>query len=223
MKSLSSLIAALLCAAAAHAQTAAIEWWLDNDPAKAFDTQAKCDAAAKALNVSKAYQCPRVLRVTAKPVPVTWSLLGPENDAVRLSVAAGSSVRYGKGTAWIEKIITAASFVCSNSEFGGDPVPSVAKQCELKGGTASPPVVGSATVSWTAPTTNADGTPLTDLAGYRVLYGQTSGAYTQSVAASASPVTVQNLGAGAWFFVVKAIDTSGNESAASIEVSKTVQ
>ncbi|MFQ5610302.1 MAG: putative Ig domain-containing protein, partial [Woeseiaceae bacterium] len=30
---------------------------------------------------------------------------------------------------------------------------------------------GSVTVSWTAPTLNADGTPLVDLAGYRIYYG----------------------------------------------------
>lgn len=85
------------------------------------------------------------------------------------------------------------------------------------------PVTGSATVSWSAPTTKADGSPLSGLAGYRVLYGQSSGTYTQSIAASASPLTVPNLGAGAWFFVVKAIDSAGLESAASVEVSKTIQ
>src|SRR4030042_1896878 len=43
-------------------------------------------------------------------------------------------------------------------------------------------LVGSAfavdfTLSWDAPTTNADGTPLTDLAGYKVYYGTASGTY----------------------------------------------
>jgi ABC-type glycerol-3-phosphate transport system substrate-binding protein len=33
----------------------------------------------------------------------------------------------------------------------------------------------SATLTWDAPTTNVDGTPLTDLAGYKVYYGTSLG------------------------------------------------
>jgi ABC-type glycerol-3-phosphate transport system substrate-binding protein len=35
----------------------------------------------------------------------------------------------------------------------------------------------SATLTWDAPTTNVDGTPLTDLAGYKVYYGTALGNY----------------------------------------------
>lgn len=273
------LALALLCASAAHAQTGVVEWWLDNNPAKAYSTQAKCDAAALALNIDKAYPCPRMYRTKPKPIPcpsappaaqtvqcaapttgtwgqtrnvasapspqcwvtgvwtpatppagacttppvATWSLLGLEDDVVRLTVAAGSTVRYGAGVAWIEKVIAGTSFVCWNGEFGSDPAPNVRKQCELRSGTVPAPVVGSASVRWTAPTTNADGTPLTDLAGYRILYGPASGNYTASIAASASPVIVQNLSAGAWFFVIRAVDTAGFESTPTAEVSKTIQ
>lgn len=156
------------------------------------------------------------------PPAATWSLLGLEDDVVRLTVAAGSTVRYGAGTAWIEKVIAGTSFACWNGEFGSDPAPNVRKQCELRSGTVPAPVVGSASVRWTAPTTNADGTPLTDLAGYRVLYGPASGNYTASIAASASPITVQNLSTGAWFFVIRAVDTAGFESTPTAEVSKTI-
>lgn len=151
----------------------------------------------------------------------TWTLLGSEYET--FTVPANSVVRYGAGTTWSERTIS-GSFECGNALFG-DPLPGTRKQCELKGdGTPTPPpVVGSATLSWTAPTTNADGTPLTDLAGYRVLYGSTSGVYTQSLDASASPTTVPNLAAGPWFFVVQALDTSSNASAVSAEVSKTVR
>jgi len=219
------LLILALAAAPAFAQTGTVEWWPNNDPTKAVDTQAKCDAAVKAMNVSGAYPCPRMLRVTAKAIPVTWSLLGLEDDTKSLTVAAGSTVRYGKGTAWLEKVIAGTSFICWNGTFGSDPAPNVQKQCELRSGssTTPAPVTGSAKVSWTAPTVNADGTPITDLAGFRVLYGPASGSYTLSVAASAPPVTVSNLPAGRWFFVVKAVDTASNESAASAEVSKTIQ
>ena len=46
---------------------------------------------------------------------------------------------------------------------------------------ASSAFSGTATPSWDAPTTNADGTPLTDLAGYKVYYGPSSGNYSQAI------------------------------------------
>lgn len=88
-----------------------------------------------------------------------------------------------------------------------------------------PPVVGSAKLSWTAPTTNADGTPLTDLAGYRIYYGTAPGVYGPPVAISSAATltaTITPLAAGQWYFIVRAFDTSGNESAASIEVLKVI-
>ncbi|MFW2405237.1 MAG: putative Ig domain-containing protein [Gammaproteobacteria bacterium] len=78
--------------------------------------------------------------------------------------------------------------------------------------------MGSATVSWAAPTTNADGTPLTDLAGYRIYYSKTAGNYASSVPIDNPGVTtyvVNNLSAGTWYFVVTAHDLVGNESAES--------
>jgi len=39
---------------------------------------------------------------------------------------------------------------------------------------------GSATVNWTPPTTNSDGSTLTNLAGYRIHYGTASNSLTQS-------------------------------------------
>ena len=154
----------------------------------------------------------------------TWTKIGDEDDATTLTVPAGSTVRYGIRTSWIEKTISGSTFICWNGYFGGDPLVGMRKQCELRSGGAQPPsTTGSASVSWAAPTSNADGTPLLDLAGYRVLWGTASGVYTQSLTTSATTATVPNLAAGKWFFVVKAIDTSGNESAPSIEASKTIQ
>lgn len=54
---------------------------------------------------------------------------------------------------------------------------------------------GMATLSWAAPTTNTDGTPLTDLAGYTIEYGTSSGALDQSVTiASPSDDDLHDLG-----------------------------
>ncbi|MGB5739562.1 MAG: putative Ig domain-containing protein, partial [Woeseia sp.] len=41
-------------------------------------------------------------------------------------------------------------------------------------------VFGSATLSWVPPTLNTDGTPLNDLAGYKIYWGSESGNYTDS-------------------------------------------
>jgi len=73
----------------------------------------------------------------------------------------------------------------------------------------------SVTVRWTAPTTNEDGSPLTDLGGYRLFYGPASGAYTNSVDVGNVLIYVWELGnqeGKTFYFNGKAYDTSGNES-----------
>src|ERR1700690_1811631 len=79
----------------------------------------------------------------------------------------------------------------------------------------------SVTLTWTPPTTNTDGTPLTDLAGYNVYYGTSSRSYGSPVnVGNAITYTVTNLTPGSYYFAVTAYDTSGNESAYSNEVLK---
>jgi len=78
-------------------------------------------------------------------------------------------------------------------------------------------------LSWDPPTINEDGTPLTDLAGYKVYYGNISGSYTKSIDVNNVTIfTVKNLTDGVWYFAVTAYDTSGNESNYSNEVNKKV-
>jgi hypothetical protein len=72
---------------------------------------------------------------------------------------------------------------------------------------------GSVTLSWDAPTTNSDSSPLSDLAGYKVYYGTSSGSYTNSVdVGNIAGASVSSLASGSWCFAVTAYDTSGNES-----------
>ena len=82
-----------------------------------------------------------------------------------------------------------------------------------------------AMLTWTPPTQNTDGTPLTNLAGYRVNYGASASSLVQ-VAQIANPAvtghTISNLTPGTWFFGVKAYTTQGSESALSNIVSKAV-
>ena len=85
---------------------------------------------------------------------------------------------------------------------------------------------GSATLSWTPPTTNTDGSPLTNLAGYRVYWGPAAGSYTNSVTLNNPGLTsyvVGNLAPGTYYFVVSARNSSGVESAMSNSGSKTIQ
>ncbi len=77
-------------------------------------------------------------------------------------------------------------------------------------------------LSWTPPTTNEDGTVLTDLARYNVYHGTSSGNYSQITSVgNVTSYEVTNLAAGTvYYFVVTAYDTSGNESGYSNEVGK---
>ncbi len=82
-------------------------------------------------------------------------------------------------------------------------------------------------LSWTAPTTNTDGSPLTDLASYRVYFGPTAAcpgtAFFQVASSTTSPEPDQpvsfqlaGLTAGSLYYIsVTAVNTSGDESACS--------
>jgi hypothetical protein len=74
-------------------------------------------------------------------------------------------------------------------------------------------------LSWVAPTTNSDGTALTDLAGYKVYYGTASGVYgTPTDAGNVITYTLTGLTKGQTYYVaVTAYDTSNNESVKSTE------
>ncbi len=85
--------------------------------------------------------------------------------------------------------------------------------------------IGSATVSWDAPTTTTSGSVLTDLAGYRIYYGNDAASLTQTVQLPGIGVqtyVIDNLGPGTWFFAVKAVTSLGVESPLSEVVSKTI-
>jgi hypothetical protein len=79
----------------------------------------------------------------------------------------------------------------------------------------------SVTLTWDAPTTNIDGTPLTDLAGYKIYYGTSSGVYTSVI--DAKNVTTYKIGglvAGAHYFTVTAYNAAGYESDYARELMK---
>jgi hypothetical protein len=82
------------------------------------------------------------------------------------------------------------------------------------------------TLIWDPVTVNLDKSIVDDLAGYKVLVGSASGNYSKTIDVndpSATGFIVEDLGPGTWYFVVKAYDTSNNESGPSNEVSKVIQ
>jgi len=84
---------------------------------------------------------------------------------------------------------------------------------------------GEASLSWDPPTTNTDGSPLTDLGGFMVYYGTSPGIYEYTTdAGNQLTWNVINLTEGrVFFFAVSAYDIFGNESGFSNEVSKVIQ
>lgn len=80
----------------------------------------------------------------------------------------------------------------------------------------------SVTLEWNAPTQDADGEPLLDLAGYMVHYRASSPAdgpgATSVDVGETTRATIEGVPAGAWQFGVTARDVSGNESALSNEL-----
>ena len=84
------------------------------------------------------------------------------------------------------------------------------------------------TLCWDPPTTNTDGTPLTDLAGYKAYSSQTSGTYTDAQGKDVGNVTCVNLEQtfgiqnGLYYYVVTAYNTAKIESPFSNEDSNLV-
>lgn len=91
--------------------------------------------------------------------------------------------------------------------------------------TVSQNVSGSATLSWTPPTLNTDGSALNNLAGYRVVYGRSSSALDQTVdlpTPGQSRYTLTGLASGTWYFAVRAYTNAGSESDVSNVGTKTI-
>jgi hypothetical protein len=84
---------------------------------------------------------------------------------------------------------------------------------------------GSATISWLPPQQNADGTALTDLAGFHIYYGSSADELSQVVSiatAGISRYVIDNLPGGTWYFAVAAFNAAGVEGDLSNVASKTI-
>ncbi len=85
---------------------------------------------------------------------------------------------------------------------------------------------GSVTLNWTPPTENTDNSALSDLAGFKILYGTTSGVYPNSIDIknpSISSYVVENLSQNTYYFVITAYNSAGVSSAYSNVASKVIK
>ncbi len=92
---------------------------------------------------------------------------------------------------------------------------------------AAPATTGSATLSWTIPTSRTDGSPLSlsEIDGYRIYMGPNEDELVMIVdlnEGSATSHTLVDLASGTYVFTVTTYDTEGNESNFSNQATKTI-
>ena len=146
--------------------------------------------------------------------PLTFDVQGEPNW---LSINSGSGALTGAPTladvgsySGIVVSVSDGSASASLPQFGVDVVQSAD---------------GSITLSWTAPTQNEDGSALTDLAGYKIYYGTSSGNYSNQIRIDGVGMTTQvvnNLTPDTYYFVATAFNASEVESGFSGEATKIV-
>lgn len=85
---------------------------------------------------------------------------------------------------------------------------------------------GSVTLQWQPPTENVDGTPLTNLAGYRIYVGTESRTYTHREIELDNPglttYVIENLSPGTYYVAATALNSAGVQSFFSDELAVTV-
>jgi len=87
-------------------------------------------------------------------------------------------------------------------------------------------VTGWASLSWVPPTENVDGTPITNLSGFRIRYGQAATNLDRQLdipAPTVTGATIESLSSGVWYFAVSAYTAANVESDLSNLAQKTIQ
>lgn len=193
-------------------------------------------------------ECPTVHAVTPNGCPAT-----PPNRAPTISgtpptsVVAGTAYSFQPATAdadgnalthSIANRPSWASFNTSTGRLSGTPTPAnvgaysgigIAVSDGLASASLAPfnlvvtAVPGGASLSWTPPARNTDGSALTDLAGYRIHYGRSATELAQTISVgNVSRYAVQSLASGTWYFALRAVNSAGAESELSNVVSEVV-
>jgi hypothetical protein len=85
---------------------------------------------------------------------------------------------------------------------------------------------GSASLTWSKPAQNTNGSPLTDLAGFIVRYGTNAAALSSQISVGSpgtTSVQIDNLNPGTWYFEVAAVTAANVIGQFSVVVSKAIQ
>jgi hypothetical protein len=152
----------------------------------------------------------------------------PQNQTLTFSIANRPSwATFNTTNGWLSGVPTSAhvgsytNIVISVSD-GSNTVPLPTFSITVvAAGTAT----GSATLRWTPPTLNEDGTPISNLAGYRVYYGTSTGNLNRVLTIPGAAVTsavIQSLTPATWYFALKAYNSANIESSLSNIASKTI-
>jgi hypothetical protein len=201
---------------------------------------AKGQSATLTINLQKTGTDPHNWEPTSS---VPWISLSPSYGSINtitteldqlqvtintgnLTVGTNQALVYIWDTApGLSRLVTVPLTVTVTSGGGTTPQPSPppVPPVDLNGQVAPPPppppvppVNGLATVTWSA---NSEA----DLAGYKIYVGTTSGVYTQTIDAGNATSYAITLPKGVtYFFTVTAYDRSGNESARSAELSRSL-
>jgi hypothetical protein len=109
-------------------------------------------------------------------------------------------------------------------------LPMLAASCPSPAPTPAPmPItITNSSVYWAIPTINTDGTPLTDLKGFMIYWGTSSGNKTSQYSVMGSTINSTRLNlfltnSGTYYLSVAAFDSLGVESSKSPEVTFTAQ
>ena len=91
------------------------------------------------------------------------------------------------------------------------------------GGSTQTIATGSISMAWVAPTTYVDGTPITNLGGFKAYYGTASRTYTHVVdMGNVTSYTINSLPPGTYYLAITSYDLSDSESDYSSELSTTI-
>jgi hypothetical protein len=185
------------------------------------DSSPAASSSASSLNISG-------VAVTQAQVGQQYSF----TPSVKAAVAASVGFSISNKPNW-------ASFNTTTGELMGTPTSAdvgtdagIAITASTGSSSASLPAftitvtqAGAVVLSWQAPTTNTDGSPLSDLAGYTINYGTSQWLLNESATvanASATSYTFQNLSPGTWYFTVSTYNSTGAEGLPSDMVSTTL-
>lgn len=140
---------------------------------------------------------------------LTWSAPGAESCTAD---GGWSGNKSASGTTRVGPLTASTSYQLTCSGSGGNGLTSVRVEVLDK------------TIRWQAPTQNVDGSPLTDLAGYVIYWGEQSRRYESSVVIDSAATTrwVADISPGTYYFALTAVDLEGNESGYSGELQKTI-